>query len=282
MNNLLTAILCSSALALLMKGFSSENGSRYGLLLGNYITCTLLSLITMNDVSILTSLSPFTVITGVVGGFLFLFGLLSIQTSIPVNGAALTSAFSKLGIIVSIAFSILFFRETPNPLHIPGILLAVIALPLVNHTEDKTQNRHGALILLLLTMLAGGLADTIGKFFTVYGDPAQEKAYLFILFLTAALLTLLLSINEHRSSGTAIRLNELLAGIAVGIPNYFTSLFQLRALAVLPAAFVYTCCSGGTVIMVMLGSRILFQERYNRIQKIGIALILAALASLCL
>ena len=45
----------------------------------------------------------------VIGGFLFVAGLVLMQTSVAANGAALTAAFSKLGLIVPL----LIIRSMP-------------------------------------------------------------------------------------------------------------------------------------------------------------------------
>ena len=75
-------------------------------------------------------------------------------------------------------------------------------------------------------------------------------------------------------------LSEFLAGIAVGIPNYFASSLLLRALVRLPAFLVYTCFSTGTILVVALVSALAFRERPERRQQLGLVIILAALVLL--
>ena len=70
---------------------------------------------------------------------------------------------------------------------------------------------------------------------------------------------------------------ELLAGVIVGVPNYYSSYLLLRALQQLPAFLVYTLFSTGTILLVMLFSLIFFKERLNKRQLFGIVLIFGAL-----
>jgi multidrug transporter EmrE-like cation transporter len=72
----------------------------------------------------------------------------------------------------------------------------------------------------------------------------------------------------------------MLAGAAVGVPNYFSSYLLLQALVSLPAFFVYPVFSTGTILVVLLCSALLFKERPVRRQLAGIGVILAALALL--
>ena len=59
--------------------------------------------------------------------------------------------------------------------------------------------------------------------------------YFFFVFLTAAVLSAVLAVMEYRRTGKRILLPELAAGVAVGIPNYFSSYLLLKALVSLPA-----------------------------------------------
>ena len=274
MASLLSAILCSSALALILKAADSE-GNRYGILLGNYIVCAVIALFSCRFHIVL---SPITAVLGIIGGILFLFGLLAMQKSISVNGASLTSAFSKLGMTVSLFISVVFFHETLRPLPLAGIFLSILAIFIIHHgTKDTAGTKFG---LLLLTLLGNGLADSMARIFQAFGSPEQEESYLFVLFATAGILTLILALREWNRNSAPVTLRSLLYGAMAGIPNYFSSLFLIHALAVLPAVIVYPVFSGGTILTVMTASALLFHERIDRIQKAGLILVLIALVLL--
>ena len=75
-------------------------------------------------------------------------------------------------------------------------------------------------------------------------------------------------------------LKDFLAGIAVGIPNYFSSLLLLKSLSALPSFIVYTCFSTGALILVSIVSLTFFKERPTVRQIIGLIMVLAALVIL--
>ena len=274
MISLLLAILCSSALALILKAADSE-GNRYGILLGNYIVCAVIALLSCRFQIVL---SPITAALGITGGILFLFGLLAMQKSISVNGASLTSAFSKLGMTVSLFISVVFFHETLRPVPLAGIFLSILAIFIIHHGTNDTSGTKFS--LLLLTLLGNGLADSMARVFQAFGSPEQEESYLFVLFATAGILTFILALREWHRTNAPVTPRSLLYGAMAGIPNYFSSLFLIHALAVLPAVIVYPVFSGGTILTVIIASVLLFQERIDRIQKAGLVLVLAALVLL--
>ena len=282
MVQLLFAILSSASMALVLKLFRSQKGNRYGLLLGNYLTCVLIALFSLPDRGQILRGSPSTLLMGLGAGVLFVAGLITLQSSVRLNGATLSAAFAKLGLLVSLALSVLCFGERPGLLQLLGVALVLAALVLI-HTKGGEKSEGGAprsLSLLLLTLLAGGGADAMAKVFEQLGRPEEDRLYFLYLFLTAALLTGLLALLERRRSGKRILLRELAAGVAVGVPNYFSSYLLLLALEQLSAFLVYPVFSTGTILLVLLLSALLFRERPGRRQLLGILLILGALVLL--
>ena len=280
------AALSSAALTLVLKWFRDPKGTRYGLLLGNYLTCTLIAFIQMPDKSRFYSASPVTMLMSGISGFLYVAGLVCMQTSVRINGAALSSAFSKLGISIPLLMSFLFFGEMPSRFQAMGLAMTLGAIIVLNPREKNTEpagdTKHdrAALPILLLTLLACGSSEAMAKVFQRFGDPAEDTRYFFFLFLTASLLTGILSVTECKKSGKSIRFSELSAGILAGIPNYFSSFFLLKALMGLPAILVYPAFSVGTILLVTAAGAFIFRERLVRRQWIGLTLILAALVLL--
>lgn len=281
---LLLAMLSSASMALVLRLFRAQKGNRYGLLLGNYLTCILLALLLMPDRARILSGSGVTLACGVVGGLLFVAGLVTMQSSVRVNGASLSAAFAKLGLLVSLALSLVCFGERPGLLPLLGAALVLPALLLIHAggRDGAAEAPGGArsFPLLLLTLLAGGSADAMAKVFEQLGERAEDGLYFFWLFLTAALLTALLALRERRRTGKRIVPAELAAGVAVGVPNYFSSFLLLRALEELPAFVVYPVFSAGTIVLVLLLSALLFREKPGKKQLLGLGFILAALVLL--
>ena len=283
MYSLLLAILSSASVAIVLKCFRAQRGNRFGIILGNYLTCILVSLALMPDRALVLSGSGVTLLCGALGGCLFVAGLVSMQSSVSANGATLTAAFAKLGLLVSLALSILWFGERPGLWQIGGIVLALASVVVINSGKDNQAAGESAvpsLCLLLLTLLACGGSDGMAKVFEQVGQRSEDTLYFFFVFLVAALLSAVLAVIEYRKTGKKILLPELAAGVAVGIPNYFSSYLLLKALVSLPAFLVYPVFSTGTILLVMAVSAIFFRERPGRRQLAGLVLVLAALVLL--
>ena len=281
---LLLGIISSASISLVFKFFGDQQGNRYGIIIGNYLTCIAISLIMTGGIGPVVSAAAITYGLGVIGGFLFVAGLVSIQSSVAANGATLTSAFGKLGVMVPLTFSFLIFKEQPAALQVVGILIALAALIIMN-SPDKSAGSSDtpktySFTLLILTFLANGLADAMSKVFEQAGPRSDDRVFIFMIFFTAAIISAGLAYREYRMTGKKLIPKELLAGIAVGVPNYFCSFFLLKALTGMPSFLVYPIFSTGTIIVVMALSAAFFRERPTKKQALGIAMILTALVLL--
>lgn len=279
------ASLCSAVLTLVLKFFRDPKGNRFGIILGNYLTCVLIAFLQMQDRSQVFSVSSSTLLMSAVAGFLYVAGLVLTQTSVRINGATMTSAFSKLSLVVPLAVSFLFFDEIPSLLKIGGLVLAACAILLINSSgkEDAgaaSGDEKKNLTLLLLTLLAVGCSETMTKIFSRFGGRNEDTRYFFFLFLTAALLTLILAAAEKKKTGKGFRIAEVAAGVLAGIPNYFASYLLLKAVLELPASVVYPVYSVGAILLVTLGGAVFFREKLSRRRYAGLALILGALVLL--
>lgn len=276
---LFLAMLGSAAMSLVLKAFRAQRGNRYGIILGNYVTCVLVGLLMMPDRSLLLHGHLSTLLCGAAGGVFFVSGLVSMQSSIRLNGAALTAAFAKLGLVVTLGVSILCFGERPGGWQLAGLLLVFAALLLINGGAEGREGK-ASFLLLVLVLLTGGGGDAMSKVFEQLGGKGEGTLYFFWLFLTAGLLSAVLALREYRQTGLKLLPAELAAGVLVGLPNYYSSLLLLTALERMPALVVFPAASTGTILLVTLFSALLFHERITRRQATGLALILSALALL--
>ena len=274
---LLLAVVCSAAMTLFLKGFRPEKTNRYAIILGNYITCIMVGFLMLKDKAQVLHPAGTTLLYGIIGGILFVFTLVIMQRSIEKNGAILSSAFSRLGLVIPLLMSIALFGEQPKPVQYLGILIVLAAVWIIN---GQKKDRPASILLLILVLLGGGLADGMAKIFNQLGDRAQDALYILLVFLTAGLITVVLLLDEYKKTGRPGRPRDYLAGIAVGVPNYFSSSLLLRSLASLPAFIAYSVFSVGTVLFITLFSMMVFKEKPGKYQLIGLGLIAVSLVLL--
>ena len=134
MGYLLLTILGGAMVSVLMRLSESKIKNSIGMLEANYIACFVVSAASAGFGNLFPNEPGIaeTQFWGFVTGVLFLACYLVFQVSVRRNGVVLSSAFSKLGLMVSIVMSVLFFGEKPTLLQTLGFLLAVGAICLMN------------------------------------------------------------------------------------------------------------------------------------------------------
>ena len=186
----------------------------------------------------------------------------------------LPAIFMKLGLMVPMAISIIFFHEIPTFPQILGACIAFIAILLINMEHEHTTVQFKVGLILLL--LGGGCADAMSKIFDELGDNALSSQFLFYTFIVAFLLCVGLMLRQGEKIGRA----DVIYGALIGVPNFFSARFLLKSLASIPAVIAYPSFCVGTILLVTFAGLLFFKERLGRQQKWGIIMILIAVALL--
>ncbi len=275
---LLLAVISSALVSIFMRLSETKIKNSIGMLCVNYLMCMALAYAYTGFGTPFPAVEKlgFTGILGIVNGFLFFAGFFLLQINIQKNGVVLSSTFMKLGLLVSILVSVLFFHEIPNAMQLAGFALAVVAIVLI-HSQKQTGESAGLKPELLLLLLTGGVTDSMSKVYEQFGNPDLSEHFLLYTFIAAFFFCAGTTAVQKRGFPG---LPEILFGLLVGIPNFFSAKFLLRALADISAVIVYPVCSVGTILVVTLAGVLLFQERLERKQWIALALILVALVLL--
>lgn len=272
---LILAILSSAGVAIVMRFAQPRVNNPTGLLAGNYIVCALIALgLSMPAFGSNLQGVSFSAGLGVINGAIYLGGFALMQWSTRHNGVVLSSIFMKLGILVSMLISVLWFRELPTALQTFGFVLAVAAIVIINFSKGTSLSRSSWVLLLMLCM--SGMGDVMSKVYEVYGNAAIQNLFLLFTFVSALVLCLGLMVYKKERLGG----RELVYGGLLGIPNFFSSLFLLKALGSVPGVIAFPTYSVATILVVALAGLLFFRERLAKKQIIGAVLICIALVLL--
>jgi drug/metabolite transporter (DMT)-like permease len=199
---------------------------------------------------------------GVLAGILYLLGFLCYQKSVRENGMALSGSFGKLGILVPVLASVLVWGEIPGPL--PSLGVAVALASIVLSLELRLPGRRGAGAGLMLLFLVGGLAEFCNKIYSKYAFPGMQGVFLASVFGTALLISI------PRLRGVSPRGADLLAGLALGIPNVLASQFLIRALGAMPAPVAFSVYGAGSMLLMNATGVFVFGEPLTARQKLAV------------
>ncbi|MBE5954820.1 MAG: hypothetical protein E7253_00025 [Lachnospiraceae bacterium] len=273
---LILAILSSVSVSLLMRFSEQKVKGNVSLLLMNYMMCIVLavSFTGLGNGSAQPAGRGMAMGLGVINGCFYLASFVLFQYNVAKNGVVLSSTFMRLGVLVSMVLSIAVFGEKPEVLQIIGFIIAVGAIILIQTDKEKTTASFKAGLLILL--LLNGSADAMSKVYDEVGNPFYEEYFLLFTFIFAGILCFALMLWKKERIGKA----EMMYGVLIGIPNYFSARFLLKSLAHVPAVIAYPTNSVAVIVLISTGGVLFFKEKISRRQMAAMAAILASLVLL--
>ncbi|MFK7784025.1 MAG: EamA family transporter [Crocinitomicaceae bacterium] len=154
---------------------------------------------------------------------LFIGLFLLMGKSSQLNGVASTSIAVKMSMAISLIFMIIGYGESITLLKILGILLAFLGVYLVSKPSKSKNSQTSALWMLVVLFVGSGVLD----FVLSYVENTQFEFINASLFsaigfgLAGALGLIILSVRYIQGSAK-FQFKNVLAGIILGIPNYFS------------------------------------------------------------
>jgi drug/metabolite transporter (DMT)-like permease len=286
---LVGSILFSSYLTLSFKVLQRLNINTLQAIVFNYVACVCTGAFVNGSfpVSKENITAPWFVWALVMGVmFISIFNVIAFTTQ--KLGVAVASVANKLSMVIPFVFSIYLYNENSTALKIAGIAVALIAVVLTCYPSQKNNNEQekGKQLLLLLPVLlfiSSGLLDTLivyvkNNFFNKPDDNFNN--FLITAFTVAGSIGLLILLLQIATGKQQFSFKALLAGIIIGIPNYFSiwclgkviSAYQGNSSAIIPVNNM------GIVLFSAVAAWVLFKEKLSLINWIGIGLAIAAIA----
>ena len=264
MINLILAVLCSAGVSIFMRASETYCRGKYGILLMNYAVCVIAGLLTTGkNLGHVGENGTMTAVGfGIGTGLLYCGSFILLQWNVRKNGVILSSTFMKLGVIVPSALAVFWFGETPGWSQGIGLLFAVLAILLINLEKGAARTGGGSMAGLVLLLLGGGLGDAMAKFYDAYGKASFGSFFLMLSFLVSGVISGILVIRSRER----ITKNEVLFGVLIGIPNYFSARFLLWALADVPAVIAYPTYSIAAMAVIGAAGVLLFKEKLTKRQ----------------
>ncbi len=217
--------------------------------------------------------------------FISIFNVIGITTQ--KIGVAVASVANKLSLVIPFVFSIWLYSEEVTALKLTGIAIAMVSVVLTCWQERKYadglhRTKNTTLILLPAVVFFGsGLLDAMVKYVEqTYLNENNNNAYLIASFATAAAIGFIILIALVASRKIKFDKRSIIAGIAIGIPNYFSIWCLVKVLkqnagnssAIIPINNM------GIVLFSAVAAWFLFKEKLSAINLVGILLAVGAIA----
>jgi drug/metabolite transporter (DMT)-like permease len=280
---LITGIFCSSFLFTAFKLFEKYRVDSFKAIVFNYITAFLLAYMMSNGTVVSALVVAEWRWLALLLGLIFIVSFNIMARSSQEAGVAISSVANKMSFVGPILFGIFILGEHYSILQNLGVVLAIVAVILSSGLgSQKLESKKLKLpILLFFAGLAIDIILHIGE--TQYIKEGENLLFTGSTFGIAAVLGLIYIIIMSVKEKSTPKLRDIVGGILLGIPNFFSIFFFLSALeesekAGWDSSKLFPMANLGIIVVNAFVGYFIFKEKLNRINYIGILLALLSIA----
>ena len=280
---LITGIFCSSFLFTAFKLFEKYRVDSFKAIVFNYITAFLLAYMMSNGTVVSALVMAEWRWLALLLGLIFIVSFNIMARSSQEAGVAISSVANKMSFVGPILFGIFILGEHYSILQNLGVVLAIVAVILSSGLgSQKLESKKLKLpILLFFAGLAIDIILHIGE--TQYIKEGENLLFTGSTFGIAAVLGLIYMIIMSVKEKSTPKLRDIVGGILLGIPNFFSIFFFLSALeesekAGWDSSKLFPMANLGIIVVNAFVGYFIFKEKLNRINYIGILLALLSIA----
>jgi len=278
---LLITIVLNVVISAIFKIFPKYNINTLQAIIANYCVCVVTGSLFIGHMPFIASSFhatwfPWALLMGV--GFISIFNLSGY--SIKVDGITTATIANKLSLVIPVIFSVVLYGDHLSIAKITGILLALPAVYLTTRVPGEN-NKPQNLLLPALLFVGGGLLDTLMQYvqFSFLTTPDAQALYSIFCFATAGTLGVILVTILLLLKKITFQWRNIIAGICLGIPNYFSIYYLIRTLnsGFLQSSAAIPVLNIGIVVASALTAIFLFREKANMLRITGLALSVIAI-----
>ena len=273
---LLLSIVFSTSLFVIFKYFDIFKIDTLKAIVVNYIVAFILGFVLAEiDFSVAELPSQPWFFGAMTLGLLFVSIFFVMALTAQRNGVSVVSVAGKMSVVIPVIFGVVLYNESLSAIKIIGIVLAVIAVYLASVKEDLEKHEKAGLLLPGILFLGSGAIDTLLKYVEInFVKENEVSLFSGSLFGFAAFFGLLILAFKTIQKREAFGLKNIIAGIVLGVPNYYSIVFLIKALQNknLESSTLFTINNVAIVVVSTLIGLLIFKESFSLKNKIGIAL----------
>ena len=208
-------------------------------------------------------------------GFLFITVFLVMGITAQKNGLSVASVAGKMSVVIPVVLGIFLYNESIGFVKIIGIILALVAVYLSSAKSDTAPVKFKNLLFPMLLFLGSGSIDTLLKYTEdTYVSKGAVPMFLSTIFGCALLFGIFFMVIQFFSKKVKFEWKTLIGGIALGVPNYYSMEFLLKALQTegLESATIFTINNVSVVVLTTVFALLFFKEKLVKKNWIGIGL----------
>ena len=263
---LLFSICISSFLFVIFKLFDVLKINTFQAIVVNYLTAAILGFyLSNNSVSFQQIPSQPWFLGAFLLGIMFILVFNVMALTSQKNGLSVASVSSKMSVVIAIIFGVWYYEESIGLVKLIGILLALVAVYLTSIKEkNEIVKKNKDFLFPVLLFFGSGAIDTSLKYVeTSFVAEGGVPLFSATIFGCAFVLGVIVLLYQKVKGILSFEFKSILGGILLGVPNYFSIVYLLKALSTegMEISTAFTLNNVGIVILSTLFGLFIFKEK---------------------
>lgn len=278
---LLLSVIFASSLFVILKYFEKFQINNFQAIVVNYFVAFSMGfLLSDKTVSVNFIVSKPWFLGSIILGSLFITIFNVTALTAQRGGLSVASVAGKMSLVIPVLFGIIVYKESFSIFKFIGIILALLAVYLTSKKSNGVEFNKSILFLTFILFLGAGTIDTLIKYIEInYVATNEITYYIATTFLIAGCIGIVILTFKILFKKTTIKFKNIVGGIVLGIPNYFSLYFLIKTLQhpTMESSTIFTINNVLIVMLTTILGVVLFKEYLSTRNKIGILLAVLAI-----
>lgn len=277
---LLLSIAFSTFINLIFRWFKDFKVNKFQAIIVNYVVCFIIGFSLSTHQDILSYVHEQWFMYCILLGFLFIAIFFSMALTTEKLGISVTAVSGKMSVVIPILFAYFFAKEDITLQFVIGLILSILSIYFITVKKELHLDKR-YLILPVIVFLGGGMIDTSLKVLQqAYSQDIPLSTISYSIFLGAFIAGTSIYLVKERANFSSWEWKSVKAGVALGVPNYFSIFFLLSAIEgfSVKSAFVFGVNNVGVVLVSTLLSVLIFKEKLEPKNQWGLLLAVVSIA----
>jgi drug/metabolite transporter (DMT)-like permease len=284
---LILSILCSTIIAVVFRYFTDYKIDTFQAILYNYIVCLITGTLVMGQSPIQDAFWTTNWFPYALGlGSIFIGTFILIARTVQTFGISVTSVVQRMSMLIAVIFAFVVFNEPINTFKVVGIILAILAVFLTSIKKiEKSEQQNNAkiswhILLPISVFVLSGSIESVLQYVqkTLLQNNLGQLQFTTFLFGTAAFFGIFILIFNLLTKRMIFHKRHLISGIALGIPNFGSIYFLLKALDTdWDSSVIFPVNNVGIIVLSSIIAVLLFKEKLSKMNIAGILLAILAI-----
>ena len=210
------------------------------------------------------------ILYGISAGIMFSLASLLTFIAMGCGSYVLSKLILSYGIVFTIGYGI-YLGDSITVLGWIAIVLIIISLFLVKgNEEENTKVNLKWIITISLSVLFAGVFAILQKKQQIVFEKKYDNEFMIITLGSSFIILLTIGLIKDRKHIIDILKHGSLYAAAGGISNGVTNLLTLYLYSIAPLSFVSPVGAGVSIVISFIISKILFKEKFSKLQILGV------------